>query len=123
MCKEDALAAMNCGADAIWVSNGSNLKSHSAPSTINVLKGIVESVKSKYPHAQIFVDSGARRGTDVMKCLAYGADAVFVSRPVVFGLHANGYEGCKDIMCMFNEEIRLAMALTCSFKIKDITEK
>lgn len=51
MCKEDALTAMNCGADAIWVSNGSNLKAHSAPSTINVLKGIVQSVKSKYPHA------------------------------------------------------------------------
>jgi isopentenyl diphosphate isomerase/L-lactate dehydrogenase-like FMN-dependent dehydrogenase len=123
MCTEDALAAMSCGADAIWVSNGSNLKAHSTPSTINVLKGIAQSVKSKYPHAQIFIDSGARRGTDVMKCLAYGADAIFVCRPVIFGLHANGYEGCKDIMCMFNEEIRLGMALTCSFKIKDITEK
>jgi L-lactate dehydrogenase (cytochrome) len=51
MCKEDALAAMNCGADAIWVSNGSNLKANSAPSTINVLKGIAQSVKSQYPHA------------------------------------------------------------------------
>lgn len=123
MCKEDALAAMNCGADAIWVSNGSHLKALSAPSTINVLKGITQSVKSQYPHAQIFVDSGARRGTDVMKCLAYGADAVFMSRPVVWGLHAGGYDGCKDIMDMLNEEIRLGMALTCCFKIADITEK
>jgi isopentenyl diphosphate isomerase/L-lactate dehydrogenase-like FMN-dependent dehydrogenase len=123
MCSEDALGAMQSGADAVWVSNGSNLKPHSAPSTINVLKGIVQTVKAKYPHAQVFVDSGARRGTDVMKCLAYGANAVFMSRPVVWGLHAGGEEGCKDIMAMLNEEIRLAMALTCCFKIADITEK
>ena len=123
MCSEDALAAMAAGADAIWVSNGSNQKALSAPSTINVLKNIVQSVKSKYSHAQVFVDSGARRGTDVMKCLAYGADAVFLSRPVVWGLHAGGLEGCKDIMCMLNEELRLAMALTCCFKQSDITEK
>jgi len=115
MCAEDALAAMGAGADAIWVSNGSNLKAHSAPSTINVLRSISEAVKSKYSHAEVFIDSGIRRGTDIMKCLAYGADAVFLNRPVIFGLHAGGEEGCKDIMVMLNEEIRLAMALTCCF--------
>ena len=114
---------MQHGGDAIWISNGSNVKALCAPSTINVLKSISTAVRQKYPHAEILIDSGARRGTDVMKCLAYGANAVFVSRPVVFGLHANGSEGCKDIMSMLNEEIRLAMALTCCFKITDITEK
>jgi (S)-2-hydroxy-acid oxidase len=123
MCSEDGLAAMGAGADAIWVSNGCNNKALSSPSTINVLKGIVTAVKSKYSHAQVFVDSGVRRGTDVMKALAYGADAVFLNRPVVWGLHAGGEDGCKDIMAMLNEELRLAMALTCCFKIPDITEK
>ena len=123
MCAEDGLAAMGAGADAIWVSNGCANKALSAPSTINVLRGIAQAVKSKYSHAQVFVDCGVRRGTDVMKCLAYGADAVFLNRPVVWGLHAGGEEGCKDIMVMLNEEIRLAMALTCCFKISDITEK
>jgi len=123
MCTEDALAAMGAGADAIWVSNGCNNKALSSPSTINVLKGISQAVKSRYSHAQVFVDSGVRRGTDVMKMLAYGADAVFLNRPVVWGLHAGGEDGCKDIMTMLNEEIRLAMALTCCFKISDITEK
>ena len=123
MCTEDALAAMGAGADAILVSNGCNNKALSSPSTINVLKGISQAVKSKYSHAQVFVDSGVRRGTDVMKMLAYGADAVFLNRPVVWGLHAGGEDVCKDIMTMLNEEIRLAMALTCCFKISDITEK
>ena len=58
-----------------------------------------------------------------MKCLAYGANAVFMSRPVMFGLHAGGEDGVKDIISMLNEEIRLAMALTSCFKITDITEK
>jgi len=58
-----------------------------------------------------------------MKCLAYGANAVFMNRPVMWGLHADGADGCKDIMVMLNEEIRLAMALTCCFKIPDITEQ
>lgn len=123
MCREDALDAMAAGADAIWVSNGCNQKALSAPSTINVLRGIAQAVKSKYSHAQVFIDSGIRRGTDIMKCLAYGADVVFLNRPVVWGLHAGGEDGCKDLMVMLNEEIRLAMALTCCFQIKDITEQ
>ena len=46
MCKEDALAAIEFGADAIWVSNGSHVKARSAPSTINVLKGITTAVRA-----------------------------------------------------------------------------
>jgi isopentenyl diphosphate isomerase/L-lactate dehydrogenase-like FMN-dependent dehydrogenase len=62
-----------------------------------------------------------RRGTDVMKCLALGADAIFLNRPVAWGLCYNVETGLKDLLCMFNEEVRLAMALTHCFKIKDIT--
>jgi len=57
-----------------------------------------------------------------MKCLALGADAVFVNRPVVWGLCYKGENGLKELLCMLNEEVKLAMALTHCFKIKDITQ-
>lgn len=123
MTKEDALDSFKHGADAIWISNGLNYKSHSSPSTIDVLKKIGQSVRATYPNAEILMDGDINRGTDVMKCLAFGANAVFVSQPMMWGLHYNGKEGCKEIMCMLNEELKLAMALTHCFKLSDITEK
>lgn len=123
MTREDALDALDAGADAIWISNGSHLKADSSPSTISVLKYISLNVRTKYPDVEIYIDSGARRGTDVLKCLAFGANAVFMSRPVMWGLHYNGKEGCIELMEMVNEELKLAMALTHCFKLTDITEK
>lgn len=123
MCYEDGLEAMGAGCDAIWVSNGGHLKAKSAPSTISVLPGIVQGVRAKYSHAEIFVDSGITRGTDVLKCLAFGANAVFVSRPIMWGIHMNGYQGCHEEMTMLNEELKLCMALTHCFKLSMVTEK
>jgi isopentenyl diphosphate isomerase/L-lactate dehydrogenase-like FMN-dependent dehydrogenase len=123
MCVEDAMMALELGADAIYVSNGSHMKAWSAPSTINVLKNISLAVKSKYPTAEIYVDSGAKRGTDVMKFIAFGADAVFMNKAVMWGLNHAGVDGCKEIFEMMNDELKLAMALTCCFKTADITEK
>lgn len=123
MTKEDADEALGHGADAIWISNGSQLKAHSSPSTISVLKYINQHVRSKYPNAEIFIDSGIRRGTDALKCIAYGANAVFMSRPIMWALHYKGQEGCQELMSMFNEELKLAMALTHCLKLDHITEK
>ena len=109
MCKEDAIAVLDNGADAIWISNGSQLKSHSSPSTISVLKHISQSVRAKHPNAEIFIDSGIRRGTDILKCIAFGANAVFMSRPVMWGLHFNGKNGCVDLMNM----VGLLMTISC----------
>ena len=117
MCEEDALAVLEAGADGIWISNGSHLKPVSSPSTIDVLPSIAKSVKFHHPHAEIFIDSGIRKGTDVMKCLAHGADAVFISRPIMWGLHYKGEEGVKSLVVMLNEELKLAMALTHCFSI------
>ena len=123
MCKEDASAVIEAGANAIWVSNGGYLKSEGQPSTISVLSAISKFVKARYPNTQIFIDSGVRRGTDILKCVAYGADAVFVGRPVVWGLHAEGENGVRDILTMLNDELTLAMALTHCFKLSEITEE
>jgi len=123
MCKEDALMVLENGADSIWISNGSHVKPETAPATINVLPAISKAVKKDYPNTEIIIDSGLRRGTDVLKCLALGATSVSMSRPVMWGLNYNGQEGVKDIMNMLNEEIKLGMALTHSFNLGEITEK
>ena len=123
MCREDALAAASSGANAIWVSNGAHLRAKSSPSTISVLKGISTEVKSRYPSVSVFVDSGIRRGTDVMKCLAMGADGVFIGRPMMYALNHGGEKECYDMMCLLNDEVRLAMAHTSCMKVADITEQ
>lgn len=123
MCKEDALAAMEHGADAVWVSNGCHLKPETAPSTISVLPCIAQAVRGKYPQAEVIVDSGLKRGTDVLKCIAMGATSVSMGKPVMWGLNFNGSDGVKDIMNMLNEEIKLCMALTHCFKLTDVSEK
>ena len=58
-----------------------------------------------------------------MKCLALGASYVFLCRPVMWGLHHDGQKGVTNLMEMVNEEVRLAMALTHCFKIREITKK
>merc|ERR1712146_674143 len=116
MCKEDALLAIESGADAIWVSNGCHLKPETSPSTISVLPGIAAAVKSKNPSAEIIIDSGLKRGTDVLKCIALGATSVAMGKPVMWGLNWNGCDGVKDVMNMLNEEVKLGMALTHCFK-------
>lgn len=123
MCKEDALLAMEAGADALWISNGCHLKPETAPSTISVLPSISKAVNTKYPGTEIIIDSGLRRGTDVLKCLALGATSVGMGKPVMWGLNYNGGDGVKDVMNMLNEEIKLGMALTHCFKLSDVTEK
>lgn len=73
-------------------------------------------------HAEILVDSGVRRGTDVMKLIALGADAVLVSRPVMWALVHGGQTGVNNLLTMLNEELKLAMALTHCFRIQEVTE-
>lgn len=80
------------GADAIWVSNHGGKIVDTVPSTISTLKAIVKAVRNhpKKPNAEVYIDGGIRRGTDVLKALAYGANFVFVGRPPMFGLVKSG---------------------------------
>lgn len=72
---ESAIEALDNGADAIWVSNNGGRILDTIPSTISVLKSIVKAVRSHRTNSkvEVFVDGGVRRGTDVLKCMAYGA--------------------------------------------------
>ena len=112
---------------AIWVSNGGNLKNAHQASTIGVLKSIVSAVRSsafnKKNHVEVYVSDGIRRGTDVVKALAYGAHAVFIQRPIMWGLVKGGEEGVHELLQMLNEEVKLAMALTHCLNLREITEE
>jgi isopentenyl diphosphate isomerase/L-lactate dehydrogenase-like FMN-dependent dehydrogenase len=94
------LAADN-GLDAIIVSNHGARAEDAGRSTIDALPEIVEAVKGRIP---ILVDSGFRRGSDVIKALCIGATAVCVGRPYIWGLGAFGQAGVERALEMLREE-------------------
>lgn len=122
MTVEDALAAVNCGADAIWVSNQSGRTLDALPSTISVLPIIAKAVKATHPKVEIYLDSGVRRGTDVLKALALGATAVFLGQPIAWGLNFGGKEGVSAVLNTISEELKTAMILTDSMEVAQVTE-
>ena len=80
---EDAKLAMECRADAIWVSNHGGRQVDGVLAGIDILPEIVQAVQGK---VEVYVDGGIRRGTSAFKALALGAKAVFIGRPVLWGL-------------------------------------
>ncbi|XP_058079575.1 peroxisomal (S)-2-hydroxyacid oxidase GLO4-like isoform X2 [Magnolia sinica] len=79
---------------------------------------VVEAVAGRVP---VLVDGGIRRGTDVFKALALGAQAVMVGRPVIYGLAAKGEYGARRVIEMLRDELELTMALNGCRCVKDIT--
>ncbi|XP_068303882.1 peroxisomal (S)-2-hydroxyacid oxidase GLO4-like [Pyrus communis] len=115
---EDARKAMEVGVAGIVVSNHGARQLDYTPATISVLEEVVHAVGGKIP---VLFDGGIRRGTDVFKALALGAQAVLVGRPVVYGLAANGKRGVKRVIEMLKDEFELTMALSGCPSIGDIT--
>jgi len=106
---EDAKLAADCGADGVIVSNhgGRNLDSSMAP--IEVLPEIVDAVGKRLT---VLVDSGFRRGSDIVKALALGAQAVLIGRATLYGVAAGGEAGAHRALAILREEIDRIMALT-----------
>ena len=105
---EDALLACEHGAAAVVVSNHGGRQLDGVPATLDVLEEIVAAVDGR---AEVLVDGGVRRGTDVLKALALGARAVLIGRAMLWGLAVAGEEGVADVLRMFREEIELGLAL------------
>ncbi len=105
---QDAALAVDHGADGIGVSNhgGRNLDGIISP--LEVLPEIVDAVGKR---ASVFMDSGIRRGSDVIKALALGADAVMVGRSTLYGVAAGGEAGAARALDLYREEISRNMAL------------
>lgn len=106
---DDAELAVLHGAAGIIVSNHGGRQLDTTPATISVLPRIVDAVSGR---AEIYLDGGIRRGTDILKALACGARAVFVGRPVLWGLACSGQRGVEEVLELLRDEFDLAMALS-----------
>lgn len=104
--REDAALCLEHGVDGIIVSNHGGRAENSGRSTIESLPEVVEAVGGKIP---VLVDSGFRRGTDIFKALALGADAVCVGRPYLWGLASFGQVGVRAVLDILNQEFALVM--------------
>jgi 4-hydroxymandelate oxidase len=114
---EDAVLAADNGIDAIIVSNHGARSEDSGRSTIDALPEIVEAVNGRMP---ILVDSGFRRGTDIVKALCMGATAVGVGRPYIWGLGAFGQPGVEKVLELLRTELYAAMQQVGAPSIKDL---
>ncbi|KAK6914655.1 FMN-dependent dehydrogenase, partial [Dillenia turbinata] len=115
---EDAIKAVEVGIAGVIVSNHGARQLDYSPATISVLEEVVSAIGGKIP---VLFDGGIRRGTDIFKALALGAQAVLVGRPVVYGLAAIGEQGVKRVIEMLKNELELAMALAGCPTLKDIS--
>jgi isopentenyl diphosphate isomerase/L-lactate dehydrogenase-like FMN-dependent dehydrogenase len=104
----DALRAVEHGADGIGVSNHGGRNLDGIVSPIEALPEIVDAIAGR---ATIFMDSGVRRGSDVVKALALGADAVMVGRATLYGVAAGGEAGAARALDIFRDEIHRVQAL------------
>jgi 4-hydroxymandelate oxidase len=115
---EDAVLAADNGIDAIIVSNHGARSEDSGRSTIDALPEIVQAVNGRMP---ILVDSGFRRGTDIVKALCMGATAVGVGRPYIWGLGAFGQAGVERVLELLRTELYAAMQQVGAPAIKNLT--
>jgi isopentenyl diphosphate isomerase/L-lactate dehydrogenase-like FMN-dependent dehydrogenase len=103
---EDAELCVEHGVDGLIVSNHGGRAEDSGLATIDALPGIARAVDGRIP---ILVDSGFRRGTDFFKALAFGATAVGVGRPYLWGLASFGQEGVEAVLDLLDRELREIM--------------
>jgi len=108
MTPEDAKLAVKAGADAIWISNHGGRQLDGLSGTIEVLPEIVKAVKGR---AEIYLDGGVRRGSDIVKAIALGANACMIGRPYMYGLAADGTAGVESIIKILEIEMDATMAL------------
>ncbi len=120
MTVDEAEIAAEVGAAAIVVSNhGGRILDHT-PGAAEVLPEIAKAVGDKLT---VLADGGIRSGTDVIKLLALGADAVLIGRPLVVGAFGGGTEGVKFIIDKYTNELKQAMILTGCHSLEDINDR
>jgi 4-hydroxymandelate oxidase len=114
---EDARLAAEAGIDAIVVSNHGGRVEDGVGATITALPEIVEAVGGRMP---VLVDSGFRRGSDIVKALAIGAKAVCIGRPYLWGLGAFGQPGVERVLAILRNETRVAMQQLGAPSLRDL---
>ena len=114
---DEALRAIEAGCDGVWVSNHGGRQLDTAIAGADALPEIAEAVGDR---ALLVVDGGVRRGIDVLKGLALGADLVAIGRPALWGLAVDGAGGVQRVIEILRDELSLAMALSGCRSIGDI---
>jgi isopentenyl diphosphate isomerase/L-lactate dehydrogenase-like FMN-dependent dehydrogenase len=114
---EDARLAVEHGAAAVWVSNHGGRQLDRSPAAIDVLDEIVEAVDGR---AEVYLDGGVRRGTDVVTALAMGARAVFTARPLLYALACAGKPGVDKALSILREETERALSLVGASRPSDL---
>jgi isopentenyl diphosphate isomerase/L-lactate dehydrogenase-like FMN-dependent dehydrogenase len=115
---EDAVLAAEAGAGGVVVSNHGGRQLDGVAATLDALPEVVDSVGDRLA---VLMDGGIRRGTDVVKALALGAEAVLAGRPPLWGLAAGGAEGVQRVLKLLRDEIELALALCGCTSPADVT--
>lgn len=103
---DDAVRAVEAGADAIYVSNHGGRQFDRAPSPVEVLPAIKAAVGGR---ATLLMDSGVRRGLDVVAARCLGAEAAFVGRATMYGASAGGLAGVRRAIAILKEEVDMAL--------------
>jgi lactate 2-monooxygenase len=114
---EDALRARDSGVDGIVVSNHGGRQVDGA---VAALDALVEVREALGPDAVVLMDGGIRRGSDVLKALALGADAVLLGRPYVYGLAVGGQEGVEAVVRHLMAETDVTLALVGGRRARDL---
>lgn len=118
MTAEDALAAVESGADGVVVSNHGGRQLDGVASSISTLPKVLDALGGR---ADVYMDGGVRSGVDVVRAVALGARAVLIGRPWVWAMAARGEQGVIDLLNVFQQEIRVALALMGVSRIADLT--
>jgi isopentenyl diphosphate isomerase/L-lactate dehydrogenase-like FMN-dependent dehydrogenase len=113
----DAKRAAEMGVKLIWVSNHGGRQLDHTQSSIDALPPIVDAVAGR---AEIVIDGGFSKGTDVIKGLARGAKVVMLGRTALWGLGADGAEGVARVFEILRDQLHVAMGLCGRTKISDL---
>jgi len=118
MTGEDARLGIDHGADGIWVSNHGGRQLDRVHAPIEVLEEVVDAVEGR---AEVYMDGGIRRGTDVLVALGLGATAVFTARPLLWALACAGEPGVVHALRILKEEVARALALLGAASPAEVT--
>ena len=116
-CVADALIAADLGVDAIVLSNHGGRQLDGSPATFSLVAPVADAVAGR---TEIICDGGIRRGTDIVKALAAGADAVMAGRAYLYALAAAGETGVDTLLGWWREDIRRTMALIGASSIPEL---
>lgn len=114
---DDADKFIRAGADAIQVSNHGGRQIDGVPASMTALPAIAKIVNKRVP---IILDGGIRRGIDIIRAVAMGANAVAVGRPMLYGLGMGGAEGVKSVIDFLAQDLKSAMLLSGAGKLSDL---